>query len=84
MITTTLNVQVMAADAARVRAASAAGERLVSLALRAGHAVVEFVNAAAELRPRDAVLQAAAEQSAERPDLAFSLRRVARNGWMMY
>ena len=29
-------------------------------------------------------LQAAAEQSAERPDLAFSLRRVARNGWMMY
>nr|WP_297529722.1 hypothetical protein [uncultured Roseateles sp.] len=84
MTTTTLNVQVMAADAARARTASAAGERLVSLVLRAGHAVVEFVHASIELRPREAVLQAAAEQSAERPDLAFSLRRVARNGWMMY
>ncbi|WP_377160445.1 hypothetical protein ACFJIX_12545 [Roseateles sp. UC29_93] len=84
MITATLNVQVMAADAARARTANVAGERLVSLALRAGHAVVEFVHAAVELRPREAVLQAAAEQSAERPDLAFSLRRVARNGWMMY
>ena len=84
MTTTTLNVQVMAADAARARTASAAGERLVSLVLRAGNAVVEFVHASIELRPREAVLQAAAEQSAERPDLAFSLRRVARNGWMMY
>ncbi|WP_416758550.1 hypothetical protein ACNI65_18540 [Roseateles sp. So40a] len=84
MTTTTLNVQVMAADAARARNASVAGERLVSLALRAARAVVEFVHAAAEIQPRQAVLQAAAEQSAERPDLAFSLRRVARNGWMMY
>ncbi|WP_343638449.1 hypothetical protein [Roseateles sp.] len=84
MITTTLNVQVMAADAARARTASAAGERLVGLALRAGRAVVGAVHTVAELRPREAVLRAAQEQSAERPDLAFSLRRVARNGWMMY
>lgn len=84
MTTTTLNVQVMAADAARARTANAAGERLVSLALRAGRGVVEFVDAVAELRPRETVLRAAAEQSADRPDLAFSLRRVARNGWMMY
>ncbi|OWQ83055.1 hypothetical protein CDN99_27360 [Roseateles aquatilis] len=84
MTTATLNVspQVMAADAARVRTANAAGERLVVAALHAGRSIVEFVHAAAEVRPRDGLRQTAADISAERPDLAFSLRRAARNGWM--
>lgn len=84
MNTTTLNAapQVMAADAARASAASAAGERVVGVVLRAGRGFFRFVNAAAEVRPRAMLLQAAEEQSADRPDLAFSLRRAARNGWM--
>lgn len=84
MTTTSLNVspQLMAADAARARTANVAGERLVTAAIRAVRAVVQFVNASAELRPRAELRQLAAEQAADRPDLAFSLRRVARNGWM--
>ncbi|WP_343627263.1 hypothetical protein [Roseateles sp.] len=84
MTATTLNAapQVMAADFARAGNASVAGERVVGVLLRASRGFFRAVNTVAELRPRAMLLQAAEEQGAERPDLAFSLRRAARNGWM--
>ena len=54
---------------------------LLGVVLSAPSAAAADENGAATLTPAAAV---AASALAERPDLAFSLRRVARNGWMMY
>lgn len=79
---TALPLHVMPADAARVRAARAGGERLVDLGLSLGHSLWRALELIGESRARSALSELAERSRSTRPELAASLQRAARKSWM--